>query len=465
MSSIANKEEISTSREKRVILDILERTLELLEPNALLAKSISCDGNTLKIKHESIDISDRNIYVIGAGKSAGKMALGLEEILGDKIAGGFVNTTEAIQLKHLKVNKASHPFPTKSTITATKKILALKKKMKENDILLFLLSGGASAMFALPPDEIPVNDFIKAYEILVNAGLSVDDMNKVRKHISQVKGGKVTELFPQQIYTFIISDVLSDDISSVGSGPTDFDKSTFKDVKNIIKNIQLPKTVLDYIDQGFKGKQAETVKIMPSNSKIYLLGQPSTMTYVAKSVSIRKRLHTYVTQPLTGDTEEAAKSFVEVLKQQRKRPKLVLANAETTIKVPEKAGKGGRNQHFMLALMNEMHEIKEPWAVLSFDSDGRDFTKGVGGAIIDHNTLLKATEINKEDIGKHLKDHNSHALLKSVNALIKSEDTGINLCNLVIAVLGVYRTKSREQQNKKRTTGHKRTRKNISSHA
>lgn len=457
---VNNTNELSTSREKRVILDILEKTLQELDPQVMLSKAISREKETITIRNETIDISKRKVYVVGAGKSAGKMALALESILGDSIAGGFINTTESVQLKYLKVTKASHPFPTKTTITATKKILALQKKIKKEDILLFLLSGGASAMFALPVEEISSEDFIQTYETLLNAGLSIDEMNKVRKHISQVKGGKLTQLIPNQMYTFIISDVLSDDISSVGSGPTDFDKSTFKDVKKIIKKMKLPESVTTYIDEGAKGKHPETLKLMPENSKIFLLGQPTTMTEEAKIISEKKHLHTYVNPALTGETEDAAKEFALVLKNQRKRPKVVLANAETTIAVPEQAGKGGRNQHFILTLMKELQDLKAPWAILSFDSDGRDFTKGIGGAIIDHNTVLKATEIKKENIETHLKEHNSYAFLKSMSALIKSDNTGINLCNLVIAVLGIYRTKNTRNVYYKNKKKNSRTKEN-----
>ena len=465
MSVITNRTEVATSKEKRIAMDMLEYVLDKNHPERYIKDSVSLEKSTLTLKNNSFSIRGKNVYVIGAGKSSYQMAKALEDEIGDKIKGGFVNSLEPkSKLKYIKNNVVSHPFPSKATIDATKQIFDIQKKIKKDDVILFLLSGGASSMFALPPDDIAIDDFFRTYEILVRSGIKIDKINSIRKHISQVKGGNISKIFnDQKIFTLLLSDVLSGDVSIVGSGPTDYDKSSFSEVLEIIKEnkLKLPDSVMDHIKLGSKGKIDETLKTMPENSRIYLLGDGRNVLESARSFCKTKKLdHTELVTSIDGDALKASKEITKELSKVEKRPLVLIGVGETTTKVPEKGAKGGRNQHLILSLLKELDKLSAPWSVLSFDTDGKDFVEGIGGAIIDHQSRLKLLEQDREkDLDDALKRYASTDLLSSIGATIKSSETGINFCDIFVVVLGIYRVKttkkassSKKNPNKSKST-------------
>lgn len=446
MGYIKNRKELSTTKERKLIIDILEKTLSKNSTKKLLEKSVIFDANKnkLSINSDVISLGKGNIYIIGGGKAAGEMAVYLEKILGDKIKGGFVNVLEPIKLKTIKCNKVSHPHPTPTTFQAMKGLEKISSEIKKEDSIIFLLSGGASAMFALPPDEISASEFIEAQKTLVNSGLAIDDINCIRKHISQVKGGFITERFKEnKVYTLALSDIVSGDISSLGSGPTDADRSTFKDAEAIIKKnkLKLPMSVIGYIRKGMQGKVRETIKIMPQNSKIYVLGDNRTLTASAIALSEEKRLRTQeIIWPDYTDAEKVSGFIAEHVERETSLPKIFIMGGELTTTPKKNSGKGGRNQHLILSLLHHLQKLPEPWAALAFNTDGTDFLKGIGGAIIDHNNAIKLNN-SKSDISKYLESFDSYNYLRRVNSIIKTNPTNMNFCDLIIIVLGVYRTK------------------------
>ncbi len=447
MKFIKNKKELSTSKERRILLSILEKALTKNLTKKILERLVhyDMDKKQLQIRSDKITLGNKNVFIIGAGKSAGEMALFLEKLLGKKIKGGFVNVLEPIKLKYMDCNKVSHPFPSKTTFKVTRKGLAdISKNITDDDIILFLLSGGASSMLSLPPEDISETDFIEAQKTLVSSGLSIEQINSIRKHISAIKGGFLSQRFKNNtMITLALSDIASVDISALGSGPTDFDRTTFSDAEQIIKknNLKLPLSVKGYIRKGIQGNVRETIKTMPLNSKIYLLGDTRTFaTSVIETINDTKISIQEIEQLKDTDAEVVSTQIAQLLLKETERPKMFVMGGELTTSPSSNPGKGGRNQHFILSILPKLSDLKEPWAVLSFNTDGSDYIRGIGGAIIDHNNAIKLTS-SKVNIQKYLESFNSYQYLRRVNSIIKSDLTNINFCDIIIVLLGVYRTK------------------------
>lgn len=448
-SMILNKAETSTSKERKIAFDILEYSLSMSSTAKIMESNVSYDKkkDSLRIKTSNISLNKKDVYVFGAGKATFEIAKYIEKAMGARIKGGFINVKFPGKLKRIKVNRTSHPYPSKLGIKATSEILDYAKDIKPGSVILFLLSGGASSLFSLPVEDIPDSDFIETHKKLVNSGANIEEINKVRKHISQVKGGKFASLFSEcEILTLAFSDVGPVDISAIGSGPTDSDKSTFKDVKKIVKkhSLDFPESVTNYINKGCKDKALETNRKMPLNSKIYILGSNYTLCKNALDYCDKKNLTAdYISWPKKSDVNSVSKFISrKMLLNTRSRPKILILGGESTIKIPEDVkSKGGRNQHLSLSTLGHLRHLREPWSVLCFNSDGNDFLTGVGGAIIDHNSVLSVIK-DKLDFRPFLKEYRSYDFLKKINSLVKSDPTGINFSDIIIIVLGINRTKT-----------------------
>ena len=455
---LKNKKDFNTTRETNLILDVLENTIKSLDSQKLISESIKLNNESLEIHKKSIDLENKNIFVVGAGKSVKGMAIALEKILGNKIKNGWINGLDYQKLEKLeKINftKATYPYTSKTNINATTKMINnLKKEISEKDIILFLLSDGASSMLSLPVDEIPTEDFIEINESLDKSNIEDSEMDKLRKHISQIKGGKFSQMFENNMYTLIFSDVISGDATVIGSTPTDYDKSTFQDASNIIKELKskkltVPKSVEKYINEGLKGKHSETLKTMPENSKLFVLGdQGSALGKIEKYIRTKKLRYNIINlNKEYTDSNNTINEISELISSNmtnaEKKPIIFLSVGEPTISLNEKSGKGGRNQHLVLLIAKKLCGLKTPWSVLSFNTEGNDSIDNVGGAIVDNKIVeeyMKNKEINSEEfikiIDSSLEKQDSYTLLSEMKSIIESEHTGINFGDIFIGFLG-----------------------------
>jgi hydroxypyruvate reductase len=356
----------------------------------------------------------RKIHVVAVGKAADSMAKLVHSKI--KLARGIIvipqNYKPVFHNKKFKIHHAAHPIPNKSSIAAAKSILALLKNAKKNDLVIFLISGGASSLVCLP-EGITLTQKQRMTQLLLKCGATIDEINSIRKHLSSIKGGKLAQNLPCSAISLVMSDVVGDNLSSIASGLTYFDDSTFSDCMRIIKKYHLeqkiPLQVLKRLQLGTKGEIAETPKklIIPN---FIVATNRNCVDAMAKKAAILA--------PVSGDVKNAAKRILQNFSNTKKS--CLVFGGETTVKVIG-SGKGGRNQELVLRILQNLK--KNSSVVASIGTDGIDGNTKYAGAISDFTP-------NKNEIKDYLKENNSNAFFKKHNRLILTGPTHTNLMDI-----------------------------------
>jgi len=387
-------------QERAILLDIAEKTLEAIDPYTLVLNEF-----------KKLDSSKYNrIFVIGTGKGTAKMAEATEKHFGNKITDGFITIPKGEttpNLKKIKYIYASHPLPNQNGVKGAKEILKIAQKAGKKDLVITLISGGGSALMPLPIKGITLKEKIALTSLLLKSGANINEINTVRKHISQIKGGQLAQaIYPATCLNLVISDVLGDDLSAIASGPVSPDPTTVNDALNIFKKYKItpPK------------KLQETPKKI-ENVKSKILANHETTALTAKKIA--SKYHPKIRDShMEGDCNKKA---TEIIKKITKG--LYILTGETTVKITGK-GKGGRNQQFVLACLKNMPKNT---TVLSIGTDGVDgiCPEKITGAIASEST-------SKTDIAKYLANNDSYHFFKKNNGLIKTGPTGTNLGDLIL---------------------------------
>ena len=441
---IKNYKKLATSKMRAEVLDILEAGILAVEPRRMLSSVLSYneDFNSVRVFNKTYDIMRGRIFVIGGGKAAGSMSEAVEKIIGyQHITAGVVACKDKnFKCQKIKLIKAGHPFPDRKSVRAVKKILDLKDKfgITEGDLVICLISGGASSLLASPVDEISLTDKQKTTRLLMASGASIDETNIVRKHLSKIKGGRLAEFFaPAQIISLVISDVLGDRLDVIGSGPTVLDTSTCKDALMVLLKYdvikKIPKKVLIYLDRIDKSGLDARVKNL-NNTDNYIVGSNQSslesMAHKAKSLGLKPII---VGNDVKGNPNVTAYKVVRhILQKKFSGYDVLLYAGETNPKLPEKYGRGGRNQQFVAASMLAVKHLDHRWAVGRISTDGIDFNLRVAGALVDSEDYRLAQE-KKIDIEDHVRGYNTYPLFKKMgSALIRTGYTGTNVADIMV---------------------------------
>ncbi len=443
---VKNRGELATTPLRRQALKIIEAGIQRVLPGNIMKSTVSYDPlhRCLTVKEAVYSISKGRIFVIGGGKAAGLMAQALEEIVGaENIHAGVVNCRSRHRTKKIKVIKAGHPLPDENGLNGVRQMLALKNKhsMNEDDLVICLLSGGGSALMPYPVDTVTLRDKQRTTELLLKCGASIHEINAVRKHISRIKGGQLGELYaPVRVVSLIISDVIGDDLDVIASGPTYPDSTTFKDAYGILEKYDLltgvPQSIIAYLKRGCRGEVKETPKSL-SNCYNHIIGNNrlalEAMAERAKELGFTPHI---ITSEQSGDTAEAAVIRArEILENKYQGYHAILLGGETTPKVPQNAGKGGRNQHYAAVTMLAMRPCPGYWLAASIGTDGSDYLPDVAGAMVDNYTLYRATARGIE-VQKYIERFDSNTLFTKIGgSLIKTGDTGTNVGDVILYLL------------------------------
>ena len=227
------------------MMDVIRCAIESVDPEQAINTHVHVTGETLTVCGCPIELSTyHRIYVIGAGKASARMVKALECILSGRIAGGVVSVLkgQSIRLNYLEAIEAEHPLPGEGSLQAAAKSLKLVQSLGENDLVLCLISGGASALWSLPVGGINLDDKIRTTQLLLQSGADIHEINTVRKHLSSIKGGRLAQaVSPARLVTLLISDVVGDRLSSIGSGPTITDPTTFDQAWSVVRKYHLMK--------------------------------------------------------------------------------------------------------------------------------------------------------------------------------------------------------------------------------
>ncbi|MCA9397754.1 DUF4147 domain-containing protein, partial [candidate division WWE3 bacterium] len=335
----------------------------------------------------------------------------IEELLGDKITQGYaIGVTQGEPLKHITTIVGTHPAPSDINQRATQKIIEMLKSTKDNDLVIGMISGGGSALLAAP-HEMTIDAQAAITTELMNAGADITELNIVRKHISDIKGGRLAALaYPAKLITLIFSDVPGNDLSTIASGPTVMDSTTTQQAQEIIKKYEIEER--SGINNIFFTESPKDPSVFEHVENILVLDPASAIeTMEAKAKELGYATEIYSTT-LAGEAGEVGALLLENAKPHT----ALLASGETTVNVKGN-GTGGRNQQLVL---ENLKNIKPGQVLISAASDGHDHSNSAG-AIGDEHSLKRAKEYGL-DVDTYIKDSDSYTFFVEMS---DSLDTGV----------------------------------------
>ncbi len=417
-----NEEELATNQQREYVLKILKSGLESVLVEPAIDRKVKRDDDILKIKDKSLNLSEfENVYILGAGKASARMAKVIEDKTENIIEGGVVISKENEDLEHIESLEGDHPIPSQRNLEATERVVSLAKRAGKEDLVINLISGGGSALLTLP--RIPLEEFKKITETLIEAGENINHLNTVRKHLSRVKGGYLLKkIHPARSVSLLISDVAGDNLSTIASGPTVRDPTTVEDAEEVLEE--------NGIDPHGVGKTPKEGKYFDKADNILLLsGSTCIDAMKEKAEDLGLEVGVY-SREMEGEARKEAHKFLEHAKNME-GDKTLLAAGETTVTVTGD-GKGGRNQEFVLAGLKKLANMEKA-AIGSLATDGEDFIP-VAGAVADQDSLEEAQEKGL-DPEKYLENNDSYHFFEELgNSIIDTGRTGTNVADIVCLV-------------------------------
>jgi hydroxypyruvate reductase/glycerate 2-kinase len=423
--------------------------IESVLPDRLIAKEMSVKDKNLSIRELKFSLDTiENIYVIGAGKASARMAAEVENILGRRITEGhiIVKYGHSCRLKHIKVTEAGHPIPDSNGYKATKAILKIAGRAKDNDLVICLLSGGGSALLPDFPEGSSPEEINLINHLLVNSGACIQEINAVRKHLSLVKGGQLARaVSPATLVSLILSDVPGDQLDVIASGPTTSDSTTFQNALSVLEKFSLiksaPAGVLRYLKEGEAGNRAETPKSgdpVFNRTQNIIIGNNSLALESSKKKAAEFGLKTVIlNHQLQGDINTVTEYIVETSLRYKSskveaKPLCLLFGGEVTVKMTGK-GVGGRNQHLAL-LASVLLRNNAGITILSGGTDGNDGPTDAAGAVVDSNTVAQAMSKNIDAL-KYLRDFDSYHFFKKTEGHIITGPTMTNVMDIIVVII------------------------------
>jgi len=432
-------------------LSIFHSGVKAADPENAVQQSVKVKGQKLVIQDKVYDLARYDgVYVIGAGKAAAAMAQAVEARLNPWLKGGIINVKygHGTPLKRIEVNEAGHPIPDEAGIRGTDRMIQFLKGTGEKDLVLFLVSGGGSALLPCPAEGLTLRDKQKVTELLLECGATIHQINAVRKHLSLIKGGRMARLaHPSTLISLILSDVIGDDIDCIASGPTAPDRSTFSDCLRIIENHgirhRMPLAVMAILERGERGELEETPKedeAVFKKTQNVIIGNNFLALDAARQKADELGYHSLIlSSSFQGEAKDIAKVHAilakEVLTTDHPvpRPACVISGGETTV-VIKGTGLGGRNQEFALAAAKDIDGL-EPVVILSGGTDGTDGPTDAAGALADGRTIARARKTGM-DANTYLDRNDSYHFFQTLGDLLVTGPTRTNVMDLRLVLVG-----------------------------
>jgi hydroxypyruvate reductase len=420
---IQNFGELATSPKKKDTLKILESGLEAAAPENIISNFVT--EKRIKIKNESLDLGKfSSIYTVAFGKAADSMTRAINAVL--PIKAGIVvipkGSRSTIKGKKFQIFNSSHPKPNQTSIKAAKEIIKFLQNRREKELVIFLVSGGSSALLALP-EKITLNDKIHVTDLLLKSGVTIQEFNCIRKHLSKIKGGRLVENLKCQGISLVMSDVQGDDLSAIASGTTYMDNTTYSDALEIIRKYKLknkiPLEVLRLLKSGEAGEIPETPKKekianhIISNNQVCL----DAMEKKAKSLGYAvKKIQVF------EDIKNATKTIVNNIPE--KKNSCLIFGGETTVQVLGK-GQGGRNQELALRILKNTQKL-DKLCIAAMGTDGIDGNTNFAGAITEN------FKVDSSTVKEFLKNSDSGRFFQKQKSNIITGFTHSNLMDIGI---------------------------------
>ena len=427
---ITNFKNLAKNSLRKKALLIAEAGYEAIDITKTVSQKIKFQNNKLSICSamtcHSVGLDNyKNVFLIGIGKGSALACASLAKILDKKLTKGITLDIQRpkLEIRNLKLEilTGTHPLPSKQNVGATQKIVKLAKNLKKDDLLINFICGGGSALACGSQKEL--KDLILVTKLLTKSGANILELNTVRKHLSEIKGGGLAKIaYPATVVSLIVSDVIGNDLSMVASGPTVFDKTTKKDAKKVLKKYNLNPKRFNLKETPNERKYFKKVK-----NVLFVCNQDAVlaMNKRAKKLGFKPKIYSLVVK---GEARHALLPMLNKIKV----GEALLAAGETTVTLDNRpVGKGGRNMEAVLgAISNFQFPISKNLVLLAFATDGRDNTEAAG-AIGDFFALEKAKKLKLEP-EEFLDQNNSFDFFKKTGDLIFAKSKSFNVSDLMI---------------------------------
>jgi hydroxypyruvate reductase len=446
VACIRNRGNLPATPAAERALDCIEAGIRAADPATVVEDRVHLTGSHLRI--EPIDgdpvTHDLDAYeavlVLGGGNAAGHVAAAIEDVLGDRIDGGVVVTDDPQPTDRVAMRTGTHPIPSADNVAATREILDRAENAGEETLIIAAITGGGSALMAAPAPGVDLDDLGVVTDAMLRAGIPIGGVNAVRKHLSEIKGGRLAmAAAPATVVSVLFSDVIGDDPGVIASGPTAPDGTTFADAKRTLAraDVTVPDAVTRRIDACIGGgvtETADTDDLSGGWCRTALLANGDTAIEAAREVASAGGVETLVLgSRIRGEAREAGAFHAAVAEQCLETgdpvspPVVLLSGGETTVTVAGD-GQGGPNLEF--ALRGAVELAGRPVALAAVDTDGIDGNSGVAGALVTGDTV-DDTEKARDALDRN----DAYTSLAERQAVIETGPTGTNVNDLRVLVL------------------------------
>jgi glycerate 2-kinase len=424
--------------------------LQAANPSTCIRNAVRLSEGMLSVGGREVNLTGR-LIVIGAGKAAARMGQVVEEIFGDRITDGIIVTKygHGLPLQRIRLIEAGHPIPDAIGVRSVRETRELLTGLKPEDVVLCLISGGGSALWPAPAEGITLEEKQEVTALLLRAGATIRELNGVRKHLSQIKGGQLARwAAPARVISLIMSDVIGDPLDFIASGPTAPDTTSFSDALVTVQKygVDVPEAVSERLQSGARGLLPETPKPgdpVFKNVNNLIIANNRLLIDAASAKARELQFNTMVLgTEIEGEAKDTARFFAAIAREVGRSgnpipaPACILAAGETTVTV-RGHGRGGRNQEMALAWAISMAARHAPGAMCfaSVATDGTDGPTNAAGGLVDPMTCSRAVEMGLMPL-KYLRSNDSSNFLKATGDLIVTGPTQTNLMDLQILLIG-----------------------------
>ncbi|MFO7841831.1 MAG: DUF4147 domain-containing protein [Fidelibacterota bacterium] len=423
------------SPEKKFLKDVYLQSLNAVQPSVLFGKYLHRFENNLYYHNTLVPVSsDGKTVLAGSGKASVNMAKALLSYLSVKpdntlLVSPFPNTG-----KEFRVLSGDHPLPGRNSCRTGKAMAELMKDLKPGDLVYYVLSGGSSSLLEYPAEGISAGDIQKANKVFLTNGLTIYETNFLRTRLSRIKGGGLAEYCRATVCVFVLSDVMGNDMSVIGSGPFYSPATQNYDIDTLIRQYRLEESLAPHVIKKLR-ENTPAAKKEKKDIPHFLVGSNIDLLGSAAAILEKKGINV-ITFPesLYGEARDTGKMIASMIRHFRgPRPSCLLFGGETTVTLSGKTGKGGRSQETALSALLELNK-ENNYVLLCAGSDGIDGNSDAAGAVVNEHTQKKAKDTGLS-LSEFMERHDSYSFHQQCGSLIKTGYTGTNVNDIAMALL------------------------------
>lgn len=420
---IKNFEQLVKTKNRKIVLDLIESALTSIEANNVLNNNFFLDGKILNIKSEKINLEDFDkVILLGFGKGSAAISKIIEQRLGNFLNEGYVIDTVGENSSKIHFTEGTHPLPSIVNYNFTKTVIEKCKDLSPKTLVLVVIGGGGSSLF-VNPAKISLDNLIKLNQALLKADADIYEMNTIRKHLSLIKGGGLAKiLYPSRVVSMIFSDVPGNDLSVIASGPTKKDETTLNDALKTVQKLNLSPEL--GLNQESFVETPKDEKYFENVSNVLVLSNLTALEAMKKRAADLGFEAEIYSDRFQSEARDAAKALIP----KAYIGKVLLAGGETTVRVLGN-GIGGRNQEVVLG---SLPYLDDKTIIASFDSDGWD-NSPICGAIGDYETVKTAERLTLDPL-PYLNSNNSSEFFRKTEDAIITGRLSSNVSDLIIVL-------------------------------